>query len=191
MEAAVKKSIITIAGSIGSGKSSTAKSVASALGFQHFSSGDLMRQIAAERNLSVEEINALSVEERHEVDQKVDRMLRDLGNGNNVVIDSRLAFHWIPDSFKLFLYVDPETAAERIFSQILGEGRVSQNGSSVEEISAATKTRTEQEISRYNALYGVDIYDMTQFDAMFHTGKNDLPTVTAMALAAFHAWQEN
>jgi len=187
----VKKNIITIAGSIGSGKSSTAKAIASALGYQHFSSGDLFRQIAAERNMSVEAINALTVEERNEIDQHVDGMLRDMSTGGNLVIDSRLAFHWIPDSFKLFLCVDPETAAERIFAQILGEGRISQSGSSIEEIQAATETRTKQETSRYQALYGVNIYDVSQFDAMFHTGKNDLPTVAAMALAAFRAWHQN
>ena len=184
----MKKSIITIAGSIGSGKSSTAKAIANALGYQHFSSGDLFRKIASERNLSIEAMNQLSLGERQEIDQKVDGMLRDLGSGSNLVIDSRLAFHWIPDSFKIFLYVDPETAAERIFEQILGEGRVSQDGSSAEEIKVATLTRAKQETSRYQTLYGVSIYDVTQFDAMFHTGKNDLPTVAAMALAAFHAW---
>ena len=52
----MKKEIITIAGANGSGKSSTAKKIAQQLGFKHLSSGDLMRQIAKENNITLEEL---------------------------------------------------------------------------------------------------------------------------------------
>ncbi len=190
LNAHVKKSIITIAGSIGSGKSSTARALANALGYQHFSSGDLMRAIAMERNLSIEAINAFPVDERRDIDEHIDNMLRDLGEGEHLVIDSRMAFRWIPDSFKLFLHVDPETAAERIFAQITNDGRVGQSGSSIEEIRAATETRTEQETARYRTLYGVDIYNESQFDLVIDTVGDDLSTVAATALAAYQTWHE-
>jgi ABC-type multidrug transport system fused ATPase/permease subunit len=54
---AMKKQTITIAGSPGSGKSSTAKAIAAVLGFQHFSSGDFFRQLAVERGQSIEAMN--------------------------------------------------------------------------------------------------------------------------------------
>ncbi len=58
-----KKEIITICGSLGSGKSSTAKLVAQKLKYQHFSSGDFMRKIALERGITLNELN-VQAEER-------------------------------------------------------------------------------------------------------------------------------
>ncbi len=74
----MKKKIITIAGLPGSGKSSTAKGVAVALGYEHFSSGDLFRKIAAERGLTIEEIN-LVAEKQKEIDHQVDERLVEIG----------------------------------------------------------------------------------------------------------------
>ncbi|MEJ0053854.1 MAG: cytidylate kinase family protein [bacterium] len=184
----MKPQIITIAGSIGSGKSSTAKAVAAALGYEHFSSGDLFRQIAAERGLSIEAMN-LSLEERNDVDHGVDELLKNMNGKEKLVIDSRLAFHWIPESFKVFLYVDPQSAAERIYAHIRDQGRVSQEGSSAAEIRENTEVRTASETRRYSALYGVNVYDTTQFDAVINTTHNNLETVVAMVLGAFRGWQ--
>src|SRR3989344_7634663 len=103
----MKKHIVTIAGSLGSGKSSTAKGVAKVLGFEHFSSGDLYRKMAVDRGISIEEINFLA-EKQTEIDHEVDNLLVKLGQEKeNLVIDSHTAFHWIPDSFKVFLDLDP------------------------------------------------------------------------------------
>src|ERR1700756_5537880 len=121
----MKKEIITIAGSLGSGKSSTAKAVASALGFQHFSSGDLFRQIAAERGESIEAMN-ISAEVQRDIDLKVDNLLQDMyRKEEKLTIDSRMAWHWMPGSFKVFLVLDRDTAAERIFNDLQGGGRAS------------------------------------------------------------------
>ena len=114
----MRKHIITIAGLPGSGKSSTAKEVARALGYEHFSSGDMFRKMAAERDLSVEAIN-LAAEDQKELDREVDELLVKLGKEKEkLVIDSRMAFHWMPDSFKVLLRLDPKIAAERTFAHI-------------------------------------------------------------------------
>ena len=114
----MKSEIITIAGSLGSGKSSTARAVAAALGFCHFSSGDLFRRLAAERGESIEAMN-ISAEAQRDIDLKVDNLLQEMSRTDTkLVIDSRMAWHWMPHSFKVFLVLDPDTAAERIFDQI-------------------------------------------------------------------------
>jgi len=93
----MRKQIITIAGSLGSGKSSTARAVASALGFRHFSSGDLFRQLAAERDESIEAMN-ISAEAQRDIDLKVDNLLREMyRTDERLVIDSRMAWHWIDE----------------------------------------------------------------------------------------------
>lgn len=72
----MKKELITIAGSPGSGKSSTAKALAAALQYRHFSSGDLFRQLAAERGESIEAMN-ISAEVQRDIDLSVDKLLQD------------------------------------------------------------------------------------------------------------------
>ena len=185
----MKKPIITIAGSLGSGKSSTAKAVASALGFRHFSSGDLFRQLAVERGESIEAMN-ISAEVQRDIDLKVDSLLQQMyQTDEKLVIDSRMAWHWMPQSFKVFLVVDPDTAAERIFNHLQEGGRMSEDATSVQEVRRSIDRRFASEQKRYAALYGVNATDPLNFDIVINTKYHDLTTVTAIVAAAYQAWR--
>lgn len=184
----MKRKIITITGFPGSGKSSTAKAVASALGYEHFSSGDLYRKMATARGLTIEELNFLA-EKQKEIDLEVDEFLKKIAREKkNIVIDSRMAFHWMPDSFKVFLKLDARTAAQRAFAQIQRVGRVGQDGSSVDEVLENTLKRRKSEQKRYSDLYGVDITDQSQFDLVVDTAKYDLSEVSRIIIAAYKKW---
>ncbi len=186
----MKSEIITIAGTLGSGKSSAAKRVAAELGYLHFSSGDLFRAMAAERGLSVEEIN-VRAELEQEIDHAVDERLRELAKENKLVVDSRMAFHWMPNSFRVFLNLDPHIAAERIFKHIQEEGRASQTGESVEAIYESTLARRTSELKRYKNLYGVDLSDLSQYDLVVDTEKNNLDVVVEIVLKKYRTWLGN
>lgn len=184
----MKKEIITLAGSPGSGKSSTARAVAVELGFRHFSSGDLFRELAAARGESIEAMN-ISAEAQRDIDLQVDNLLREKYRmEDKLVIDSRMAWHWMPGSFKVFLLLDAATAAERIFIHLQQGGRVSEDAASVEEVRRSIDRRFASEQKRYAALYGVNPTDPLNFDVVFNTRHNDLQTVTAMVTAAYRAW---
>lgn len=176
--------IITIAGAPGSGKSSTAKRVAEALGFKHFSSGDLFRQIAAERGLSIEEINK-TAELEQEIDHAVDQKLRDCATEDGLVIDSRLAYHWLPNSFKVYLALPLEKAAERIFAHVKDVGRESENAKTLEETLQNVRMRAESEKKRYMNLYGIDPSDLSPFDLVVDTEKNNLDQVVELVLKGY------
>jgi predicted cytidylate kinase len=185
----MKKQIITIAGLLGSGKSSTARAVAATLGFRHFSSGDLFRQLAVERSESIEAMN-ISAEVQRDIDLKVDHLLQEMyRTDEKLVIDSRMAWHWMPSSFKVFLLLDPDTAAERIFHHVQDEGRMSEDASSVQEVRKSIDRRFTSEQKRYGALYGVNATDPLNFDIVINTKHNDLKTVTEMVSAAYQAWR--
>lgn len=187
----MKKSIITIAGLLGSGKSTTAKAVAKELGFSHVSTGDLMRTIGKRHGLEIGDTNILA-EQKKELDKEVDDENRRMSEeGKDLVIDSRLAFYFIPDSFKVFLRLKPEIAADRILNQINTEGRIGQTASSREEVLADIERRYLSEQKRYRDLYDVDIYDMSKYDLIIDTDTNDLETVKNMVIAGYKSWQEN
>lgn len=184
----MRKKIITIAGSPGSGKSSTARAIAGRLGFRHYSSGDLFRQLAVQRNQSVEAIN-IAAEIQRDIDLNVDTLLQKMyRTAGRLVIDSRMAWYWMPSSFKVYLMLDPETASRRIFAHLQREGRISENANSVGEVRASIDRRFESEQKRYRALYGVDFTDPLNFDAALNTKDNDLEVITEMVCAAFAVW---
>jgi cytidylate kinase len=186
----MKREIITVAGSPGSGKSSTAKALAATLGFRHFSSGDRFRQLAAARSESIEAMN-ISAEVQRDIDLEVDNLLKQMyRTEQRLVIDSRMAWRWMPRSFKVFLVLDRDTAAERIFNHLRMEGRISEAAQSVEEVRASIERRSASERKRYAALYAVDVTDPLNFDIVLNTKHNTLPTVTGMLQAAFQAWRK-
>lgn len=187
----MKKEIITICGGLGSGKSSTADKVAEILGFQRFSSGDFFRQVGLELGLSVNETN-----KRAETDPKIDEMtdqkLRDMRDKDKVVIDSRTAYHWIPESFKVYLDLPQEIAKKRI-SENLKENKLrneSEQSSSEEEIYQKMKERFESEQKRLWSLYKIDNTDKNNFDLIIDTNKNNLEQVVNIIVTEYKKWQE-
>jgi cytidylate kinase len=184
---AVKKRIITLGGMPGSGKSSTGRRLAELLGYTRLSSGDFFRDMAHRRGISVEEINRVA-ENDVSFDHETDAWIRAQGESQDFVIDSRTAFHWIPQAFKVFLKLDPHIAARRTFLHIQKEGRVGQMAASAEEVYEKTVARIDSERKRYAALYGLDYTDEAQYDLVVDTGPNDLPTVVGVIADAYRKW---
>jgi cytidylate kinase len=186
-----KKEIITICGGLGSGKSSTAKKVAEVLGYKHFSSGDFFRQVGIELGLSVTELNK-KAETDKEIDIKVDKKLRGMRNSEKVVIDSRTAYHWIPESFKVYLDLPAEIAKNRIFNS-LKENKLreqSEQATSVEQVYEKMRERFESEQKRYWDLYQINNTDKNNFDLIVDTDKNNLAEVVEIIVSEYKNWRK-
>lgn len=186
----MKKEIITICGGLGSGKSSTAKKVAEILGFKHFSSGDFFRQVGLELGLSVTETN-IRAETDPKIDEMTDQKLRGMRNANKVVIDSRTAFHWIPESFKVYLDLPVDIAKERILHS-LKENKLreqSEQAKTSEEVLEKMTERFESEQKRYWDLYKINNKDMSQFDLVIDTNKNNLEQVVDTIVTEYKKWR--
>src|SRR3989344_7806659 len=174
----MKKEIITITGTLGSGKSSTAERVAAKLGFGRFSSGDFMRKLAVEMGISLNELS-IKAQTDPAIDIKIDDEVKKAGELEKIVIDSRLAFHWIPESFKVYLDLPPEIAKERILNNLKENSlrRQSEDSLTSEEIYTKIIHRLESEKKRYMELYGVNHSDKNNFDLVIDTNKNNLNQV--------------
>lgn len=185
----MKKQIITIAGRPGSGKSTTAKTVAAKLGYEHFSSGDLFRAIGRERGLDVLQTN-LTSEQNTEIDYLVDQRLRDIGKTEDLkVIDSRTAWHWIPNSFKVFLDLDLKSAAKRILDNTDKQRLSSENMTKdPAEYAKVLQARLDSEAKRYKALYDIDPYDMDNYDLVIDTAQNNIEQVVELVLSGYEDW---
>jgi CMP/dCMP kinase len=105
---------ITIFGNPGTGKSTVGKLLASKLGYAYLSSGNMFRDMAQELGMTVYELDTLSQTDP-QYDIKLDQMVAEYGKTHdNFVFESRLAWHFIPDSFKIELYTTDAVAAQRV-----------------------------------------------------------------------------
>jgi len=187
----MKKEIITINGRLGSGKSSTAKQIAKELGYIHFSSGDFYRQAALEMGLSITEIN-IRAETEPEIDERIDSKLRALRDKEKLVIDSRTAYHWIPESFKVYLDLPEEIAKERIVNSIKENHLRAQSEqvSTAEEAYIKMQERFASEQKRYLEKYNINNADKTSYDLVIDTNKNNLEQVVSIILSEYKKWIE-
>lgn len=158
--------IISVAGKPGSGKSTVARAVAARLGLDHVSAGDFMREMAAERGMSVHEFGAIA-EGDAAIDRAIDERSAALGDQRTgFIIDARLAWFFIPSSIKVFLDVSVEVAAQRIY----GDHRGSEaENTDLEATLANIERRTASESKRYADYYGVDYLDLRNYDVVIDT----------------------
>lgn len=108
--------IITISGDLGGGKSVLANALVDYWGAEAYSTGKIQRAMADERGISTLELNKLAETDKS-IDDEIDSNFKKLSQSEkNLVIDSRMAWHFIPESFKIKLEVNPVLAAERIIA---------------------------------------------------------------------------
>jgi predicted cytidylate kinase len=150
----------------GSGKTTIAKLLAKKIHMKFYSIGDLRGKMALERGLTIDQLNEMGMKEAW-TDTKADDYQKRLGKKeDNFVIESRLGFHFIPDSFKVFLDVDDVTAAKRI----MGDRRPDEERrNTLEESLESIKKRMESDRRRYKKYYNVDFEDRSHYDIVIDT----------------------
>lgn len=120
-----------------------------------------------ENGLSVEEFNKKVNEAAKSGDHSVDKMIDDtttkIGEErDNVVFDSRLAWHFAPKSFKVFIITDIDEASRRVFHDSLRAN--SESYESQEACKKALINRQKLETVRYQEVYHIDYYDMSNYN---------------------------
>jgi cytidylate kinase len=185
-----RRHIITLSGKPGSGKSSTADRVAEMLGYTRYSSGESVRKVTHEQKITLGEFNARA-EQNPEMDHQIDEELRKLREHSDIVIDSRLGFYWIPESFKVYLDLDNDVAMARIFkdanfnTERSGSG---EGGTSMDEVMDQVETRMRSERLRFKKLYGVNPYSIEHFDLVIDTARHSPQTVALTIFDTYKKW---
>ena len=155
---------ITISGKPGTGKSTVARELALRLKIKHYSAGDFMRQMAEEKKISLLELSVIAEKDRS-IDEELDQWQIGLNQEDDFVIDSRLGFHFIPGSVKIFLDGNDMTRARRILKdKIRNEANVT-----IEQTMANMKKRENSEQKRYKEYYDLDLDDKKHYDLVIDT----------------------
>ena len=187
-----KKHIITISGKPGSGKSSTADKVAELLGYTRHSSGDMVRRVLKRNGMTLEDYNQ-KAETEHDLDDQIDQELRDLRDLEDIVVDSRLGFYWLPESFKVYLDLDLDVATARIYKDVTANSTrsgVEGGDQSLSSVAHSVSERMQDEQSRFTKLYGVNPYDASKFDLVIDTARHNPSTVAITVFDVYKEWLE-
>jgi len=92
---------ITIFGLAGTGTTSAGKMLAEKLGYQFVSSGNMFRDMANENGMTLNEFEEATNKDS-KYDDALDQKIKEFGEKNdNFIVESRLAWHFIPDSLKI------------------------------------------------------------------------------------------
>ena len=179
---------LSITGDIGSGKSAVSKLLKEQTGYPIYSTGGLQRRIAARYGMTTLELNEYS-ETHPEIDDEIDGESIRLGKTDEAfIIDSRIAWHFIPHSFKVYLAVDLEVAARRI----LGDGqRSSESYEDLETAKSDIRRRRKSEVERFRSIYGIDLADLDNYDLVVDTSSAPPEEIASTVLRAFKNWADS
>lgn len=169
--------IISIGGNQGSGKSTLAKRLAETLGWPRYYMGGLRREAAAKRGMTLAEYNKLG-ETDITTDLEVDNYQKELGQTlDNFVIEGRTSWYFIPHSLKIYLDVKDEVGAMRIFkSHREGEDK---DMDTYEAVLESIRNRKISDRKRYLQFFGIDTYDLKNYDYVIDTSESSSDEVFA------------
>lgn len=174
----MKKKIIALTGELSSGKGVVSKILMEDLNYGVYRNGDYFRKLAKEKGMSVTEFNQY-VKEHTEIDIQIENSAKEYAqNHDNFIIDARLGWYAVPESFKVYLKVDIDVAAKRAFGNQDEEKKQTERFSTIEEQKADMQKRYKLENERYYEVYGVRKDDMSNYDLVIDT-TNLTPQETA------------
>ena len=161
-----KPIIMTITGDVGSGKSLLANALVQRFGADRYSTGTVQRRLAEKMGITTLELNK-QAETDPSIDEKIDSIFKSLARApKNLVVDSRMAWNFLPEAFKIKLEVHPLVSAERIWGDT---SRIGEGYTDIEEARDRLNARKESERQRFKKYYDVDIEDHNNYDLVINT----------------------
>ena len=146
---------ITLSGGVASGKTTIGKLLAKVLGYKFVSIGEETRKIAQSQGMDILALQNRRAENKN-IDIEIDQLFSEACNAETeIVIDYRMGFKFIKNSFNILLLISEDEATKRLESA----HRPNESVKTVRE-------RNNQMVSHFQNLYGLnflspDNYDLT------------------------------
>ena len=181
-----KKNVISLAGELASGKGTVSKLLSEELDYTIYRNGEYVRKLAKDKGLDITSFNEY-LNEHPEIDRQIEKSAAEYAKEhNNFIIDARLGWYAVPESFKVYLTIDINEAARRAFYD---EARKStEKFSSIEEQKADMERRYKMENTRYFNLYGVRKEDLSNYDLVVDTTDKTPIQVKEKILEEYNKW---
>lgn len=171
---------ITVSGPPGCGATTLTEGLAAALDCGYVSGGEVFRELAEERGMSLSQFTA-KAGESDEIDRALDRRLQTIaeewGAANQAfVLESRLA-GWLAGQradLRIWLAAPETVRAERTADR--------------EELTAEMQVREVIEAQRYESYYGIDLDDQSFYDLTINTGRWTPESTLAIVVTAIEEY---
>jgi len=164
--------IVTIGGLPGSGKTTVAKILAEKLRLEYVNAGDIFRNLAAKKGLTLEEFGIFA-ENNPSVDQTIDKEIVEIAKKDNVILEGRLAGVMCDrntiKAVKVWLEAPLKVRAQRVAER---------ESKTFETALAEIQVREKSEWDRYYQIYNIDLNDLTIYNMVL-----DSAPITAQEVA--------
>lgn len=168
--------IITLTGKPCCGKSTTAEIFCRKYNFERIYAGAIFKEKAREMGISTAEL--CSSEKCIEIDYEVDNFLKSIYEtriNDNLIIESRTSWSFMPKAFNVFIDVDDLTMAERLFNS---DRTGKEKPKSLEDAMFQCTVRYNADVSRYKKIYNIDCDNMENYNLVINNS-NLTPEETA------------
>lgn len=183
-----KKHVISICGELASGKGIVSEILMEKLGFTVYRNGDYFRMLGKQMGMDVTTFN-IYVEGHPEIDRQIEYSATEYAKTHdNFVIDARLGWYAVPQSFKVYLKVDIDEAAKRAFYD--EKRKSSESFSTLEEQKEDMQKRYSLENERYYKLYNVRKEDESNYDIVIDTTNMTPEEVADLIIREYQKWLE-
>ena len=158
--------VITVSGPHGTGKSTYARVLAEELRLRYVCAGELFRDLARERGMSLESFSKYAAS-NPDVDHLIDERTREEAKKGGVVIDAQLAAWIVKDEADVKLLL--------LASDLVRFNRIAQRDHvSFEFAKNETLAREENQRIRYKKYYGIDVSDLSIYNLRIDTGLHSI-----------------
>lgn len=182
----MKKNIITIAGDLASGKSRVTDILRQDLNYEIYRNGEYVRKLAKEKGLNITSFNEY-LKDHPEIDQQIEKSAAEYAKTHdNLIVDARLGWYAIPNSFKIYLKVDIDVAAKRAFED--ENRKETEKFETIEEQKADMIRRYKLENERFFKLYGVRKEDMSNYDLVVDTTNSTVEKTAKLIEEKYQKW---
>lgn len=181
-----KKQIISISGELASGKGTVSKLLAKDLDYTVYRNGEYARKLAKEKGLDITSFNEY-LNEHPEIDRQIEKSAAEYAKEhNNFIIDARLGWYAVPNSYKVYLTIDIDEAAKRAFAD--QERKDTEKFSTIEEQKEDMQRRYKMENERYFKVYGIHKEDLNNYDLVIDTTNLTPEQVKEKILEGYKKW---
>ncbi|MEG2348041.1 MAG: cytidylate kinase family protein [Clostridia bacterium] len=183
-----KKHIITMSGNIASGKGTVIELLKKSLNYGVYRNGAYARSLCHNMGITINEFQEY-IKVHPEIDNQIEKSAREYAkNNDDLIIDARLGWYVVKESFKVYLSVNLDVAATRIMND---KRRLeSESYSTFEEAKKYISYRQDEEEKRFKNLYGIDINDMTNYDYVLDTTNLVPSKINELIMENYMKWLE-
>ncbi len=151
---------ITLSGEVGSGKSTVGKILAENLQYNFVSIGNRTREFAESKGLDIVKFQKECLTDAN-IDKLIDKQFSEECNASeNLIIDYRLGFKFISNSYNIFLKISETSAIERL-----------KKANRYNETHYTISERNNTFRNQFQNSYGIDYTDLSNYDLVIDVDK--------------------